>query len=204
MYVGEENSDSVTVLDVATQRIRAHIPIGQARQALVYAANAVPTGAGTENLTRQNVGLRVVQRALVVPGAPDAKAKAVIRSLGPLDAVELLLSGLPSGGMYDAYAVQNASPPYGRVVKLAHLMATPAGTAEIAAQLEFFASGFTTVVLVRPGESPAGATSSAVSVPVLQVAAANHCSMHCRVRVLVKSVPRRILSLVSLTSVGMP
>ena len=131
VYVGEENSDSVTVLDVATQRIRAHIPIGQAPQALVYVANAVPTGAGTENLTRQNVGLRVVQRALVVPGAPDAKAKAVIRSLGPLDAVELLLSGLPSGGMYDAYAVQNASPPYGRVVKLAHLMATPAGTAEI-------------------------------------------------------------------------
>ena len=178
VYVGEENSDSVAVLDVATQQVRARIPIGQAPQALVYVANAVPTGAGTDNLTRQNVGLRVVQRVVAVPGAPNAKGKAVIRTLGALDAVEVLLRELPPGGMYDSYAVQNLAPPYGRSVKLAHLMATPAGTVEIAAQLEFFASGFTTVVLVAPGQMPAGATSSAMVVPVLQVAAANHCSMH--------------------------
>jgi YVTN family beta-propeller protein len=178
VYVGEENSDSVAVLDVATQQVRARIPIGQAPQALVYVANAVPTGTGADNLTRQNVERRVVQRALAVPGAPNAKGKAVIRSLGPLDAVEIMLRALPSGGMYDVYAVENSSPPHGRSVKLAHLMATPAGTAEIAAQLEFFASGFNTVVLVAPGETPSGTMSSAMAVPVLQVAAANHCAMH--------------------------
>jgi hypothetical protein len=164
--------------DLARRIISRGQRIGQAPQAIVYVANAVPTGTGADNLTRQNVGLRVVQRALVVPGAPNAKGKAVIRSLGPLDAIEIMLRGLPPGGMYDAYAVENSSPPYGRSVKLAHLMATPAGTAEIAAQLEFFSSGFSTVVLVRPGETPPGTTSSAVAVPVLQVAAANHCSMH--------------------------
>ena len=51
------------------------------------------------------------------------------------------------GAMYDVYAVQNASAPYGRAVQLAHLMVKGDRTIDAA-------------------------------VPVLQVASANHCSMH--------------------------
>jgi YVTN family beta-propeller protein len=178
VYVGEENADSVAVIDVATQRVKGHIPIGQAPQALVFVANAVPSGRGTDHLTRQNVGRRIERRALDVPATPDAKAKAVIRSLGPLEAVEITLRGAPVNTMFDAYAVRNAEAPYGRAVKLAHFMVRDDGTAEVAAQLEFFASGFTSVVLVPPGQIPAGASISAMSVPVLQVAAANHCATH--------------------------
>lgn len=80
--------------------------------------------------------------------------------------------------MFDAYAVQNMTPPYGRAVMLGHAMAAVDGTAELAAQLRFFASGFTNVVLVPTGTLPTGASVSMLPVPVLQVASANHCAMH--------------------------
>ena len=179
VYVGQENADSVAVIDVASQRVVKQVPIGQAPQALVFVANAVPTGTGSANLTRQNVGLRIERRMLAVPGAPDAKGKAVLRDLGPLDAVEVALRAAPAGGMYDVYAVQNMTAPYGKAVKLAHLMVKEDGTAEIAAQLRFFESGFTNVVLTASGQLPSGASlSSAASAAVQQVAVANHCSMH--------------------------
>ncbi len=178
VYVGLENADSVAVIDVATQRVKAQIGIGQAPQALVFVANAVPTGDGMAGLGRQNVGLRIERRMLAVPNAPDAKAKAVIRDLGPLEAVEIGARGVPAGAMYDAYAVQNMTAPYGRAVKLVHVMAKPDGTIDAAAQLRFFESGFTSVVLTLPGDLPTGATLSSLAVPVLEVASANHCAMH--------------------------
>jgi YVTN family beta-propeller protein len=178
VYVGQENADSVAVIDVATQRVVRQIPIGQAPQALVFVANAVPTGAGTATLARQNVGLRIERRTLVVPGAADAKAKAVLRSLGPLEAVEITIRQAPAGTMVDAYAVQNTMAPYGRAVKLAHLMVKEDGTAEIAAQLRFFESGFTNIVVVPAGQTPAGATTSAIPVGIQLLALRGHCSMH--------------------------
>ena len=78
------------------------ISVGQAPQALVFVANAVPTGAGTEGLGRQNVGLRIERRALMFPDAPVAKGKAVIRNLGPVDAVEISVRAAPAGAMVDA------------------------------------------------------------------------------------------------------
>jgi YVTN family beta-propeller protein len=178
VYVGEENADSVAVIDVATQRVRTRIAIGQAPQALVFVANAVPSGTGMENLGRQNVGLRIERRALNVPGAPAAGGKVVIRTLGPLEVVDIGVRGAPANAMFDAYAVQNPAVPYGRAVKLAHLMTRADGTAEAAAQLEFFASGFTSVVLVPAGQMPAGASLSFVTPAVVQVALANHCELH--------------------------
>ena len=80
--------------------------------------------------------------------------------------------------MYDVYAVQNMVAPFGKAVKLAHVMTKADGTFEITAQLKFFDSGFGNVVLTRPGQLPAGSSLSLVLVPVRQVASANHCSMH--------------------------
>ena len=178
VYVGLENSDSVAVIDVATQRVKAQIGIGQAPQALVFVANAVPSGPGTANLGRQSVGLRIERRLVAVPGAAMAKAKAVIRNLGPVDAVELSARQAPAGAMYDVFAVQNSSAPYGNAVKLARVMVKPDGTAEAAAQLQFFASGFGNVVIAPSGELPSGASLSTLAIPVLELATSNHCSMH--------------------------
>jgi YVTN family beta-propeller protein len=178
VYVGLENSDSVAVIDVATQRVKMQVGIGQAPQALVFVANAVPSGSGTSNLGRQNVGLRIEHRALAVPGAATAKAKAIIRNLGPVDAVEISARQAPAGAMYDVYAVQNASAPYGKAVKLAHVMVKPDGTVDATAQLEFFASGFRNVVIAVSGELPSGASLTSLAVPAMEVASANHCNMH--------------------------
>ena len=178
VYVGLENADSVAVIDVATQRVTAQIGIGQAPQALVFVANAVPSGAGTANLGRQNVGMRIERRMLVVPAEGMAKAKAVIRSLGPVDVVEIGARQAKPGAMFDVYATQNMAAPYGKAVKLAHVMVKPDGTIDAAAQLEFFASGLRGVVLVPMGEMPSGAMVGQLSVPVLELASANHCSMH--------------------------
>ena len=107
-----------------------------------------------------------------------ANAKAVIRDLGPVEAVKISARQAPAGAMYDVYAVQNMTAPYGRAVKLAYVMVKGDGSIDAAAQLEFFASGFTNVVFASPDVLPAGATLSTLAFPVLQVASANQCSMH--------------------------
>jgi YVTN family beta-propeller protein len=176
VYVGEENADSVAVIDVATQRVKARVGIGQAPQALVFVHNAVPSGNGTANLGHQNVGFRIERRSFSIPGDASAKGKAVIRSLGPVEAVELSVRGASPGGMYDAYAVEHSTAPYGKSVQLAHLMIKPDGTADVAAQLRFFDGGFSNIVLTPAGQPPSGATASLEAVQ--QVAVSAHCSAH--------------------------
>ena len=39
-------------------------------------------------------------------------------------------------------------------------------------------SGLTNVVLVKAGQIPRGASLSSLAIPVVQVASADHCSMH--------------------------
>lgn len=47
MYVAFENGGSAAAIDTMTNKVIAHIPIGQTTQALVYITNAVPDGPGT-------------------------------------------------------------------------------------------------------------------------------------------------------------
>ncbi len=47
-----------------------------------------------------------------------------------------------------------------------------------AAPLQFFAFVFGNVVMAPAGELPEGASLSTLAVPVLELASANHCSMH--------------------------
>ena len=70
------------------------------------------------------------------------------------------------------------SAPYGKAVKLAHVMVKPDGTIDVAAQLQFFASGLGIVVIAPEGQLPTGASLSSTVVPVLELSSANHCSMH--------------------------
>lgn len=44
IYVGLENADAVEVIEVATDKVLARIPVGQAPQALVYVSHAVTGG----------------------------------------------------------------------------------------------------------------------------------------------------------------
>ena len=50
IYVGLENADQLIAIDTLSNRVIGSVPIGQAPQAVIYVADAVPEGAGTEGL----------------------------------------------------------------------------------------------------------------------------------------------------------
>src|SRR5450755_348456 len=50
VYVALENGEMAVAIDTASNTVIANIPIGQTTQALVYVPDAVPNGAGTDNL----------------------------------------------------------------------------------------------------------------------------------------------------------
>ena len=83
VYVGLENADAVDVIDTAAMEVVATIKTGQSPQALVYVANAVPTGAGADNLTMQGVGLRIETLAVETPDG--GMANAFVRELPTTD-----------------------------------------------------------------------------------------------------------------------
>ena len=50
IFVGLENDDALAIIDTATNKVVANVPIGQAPQAIGYVPNAVPEGDGRANL----------------------------------------------------------------------------------------------------------------------------------------------------------
>lgn len=110
IYVALENGDGVSVIDTATQKEIARIPGGQAPQALVYISNAVPGGPGTDNLQPLGSGPRPVTLQLR-PSAAGSEARGflVIRSLGPVDGLDISVFHLTPNHTYGVYASANAS-----------------------------------------------------------------------------------------------
>jgi YVTN family beta-propeller protein len=174
VYVGEENADSLSIIEVRTQRVVGRVQAGQSPQAVIFAGGAA-AGAAAGALRRMPPG-RIERRSILVPGNSGAKAKAVIRSLDDVDLVDISVRGAAPGAMYDAFAVERAAPPHGRAVKLAHLMTRSDGAAEAGAQLAFFA-GFTNVILVPAGSTPREA-ELLTSERVTAMMTATHCSVH--------------------------
>ena len=109
LYVGIENGDAITAIDTLENKVIATIPVGQAPQALVYVPNAVPEGAGTENLVPLGVAGRVVQLVLgPAGGAPTTHVslfdqgltqvlQASVVGLEPKKPYVLALSSDPAG-----------------------------------------------------------------------------------------------------------
>src|ERR1700692_2587129 len=74
IYVGLENADALAAIDTLTNKVIATTPIGQAPQAINYVPNAVPEGAGTENL--QSLGVAGQTAHLEVIEAKGCKTSA--------------------------------------------------------------------------------------------------------------------------------
>jgi YVTN family beta-propeller protein len=108
LYVGLENGDAVDVIDSASDKVIARVPVGQAPQALVYVSNAVAHGDGTANLsTRANS--EPINIALK-PAAGEAKGFIVARNLGVVDALEVSLFKLKPQTVYSVYVTGQAGP----------------------------------------------------------------------------------------------
>ncbi len=147
VYVGLEDGDGIQVLDTATNRVITTIKGGQAPQALVYVANAVPSGGGRGGLTRQNVGLPVTKFKLKVPtkpfaflpeALPTAAGTAVVRQLDGVDTIDLAVEGLPANAKYVAFLTESPTAPFGAVEYLLDFTTGKDGKATAAANAILF------------------------------------------------------------------
>jgi YVTN family beta-propeller protein len=123
VYVALENGVEATVLDTLTNRVIAHIPIGQTSQALVYVPNAVTNGTGTENLMPRGEAGNTATLRLEAGGTdfPDAQASVAVNSLGLLDLVQIAANGLSPRSQYQVYLAESAHAPFGKLEALAVL-----------------------------------------------------------------------------------
>jgi hypothetical protein len=109
VYVGLENGDGVAVLDALAPKEVARIPGGQAPQALVYVSNAVPSGEGRQGL----VPLEDFHRPVVVElrdAGGQPQGSAVVRALGPTDALDVSARGLPPNSRLALILEDGTSP----------------------------------------------------------------------------------------------
>ena len=108
IYAGLENGDAVDVIDTATNKVTARVPVGQAPQALVYVSKAVSSGAGTANLAPRanrdpvNIALKA--------NVGEARGFVVARNLGVVDALEVSLFKLKPQTVYSVYVGNQATP----------------------------------------------------------------------------------------------
>lgn len=171
VYVGLEDQDAVDVIDTATNTVIKTIPIGQMPQALVYVANAVPSGPGTQNLKTVRVGLPSVKIKLGVPDKPFAflpaalkglSAHVIVRSLEGTDDLTLKADGLTPGAQYNLFLTESAVAPFGMMQHVLDFKADAKGKAEASAMTSVF-DAFTLRGTAKDGK-PDGAAIKASKV----------------------------------------
>jgi YVTN family beta-propeller protein len=135
LYVALENGEQVVAIDTLTNNVIAHIPIGQTTQALVYVPNAVPNGAGTDNLTPLGEAGNTARLHLEAGGTalPHAQASVAVNSLGLLDLVQIAAAGLAPKSQYQVYLAETDQAPFGKLEPLAVLKTNPDGSGIIQA-----------------------------------------------------------------------
>ena len=147
VYVVNEHSDSVDIIDTATRKRTTTLRVGQEGRALVYVAGAVPTGPGTQNLARQGLGQPVRNAAATVTAGPG-HVQVTVRGVNGLDMVQLQGSGLTPNATYTAYARRGDDQ-----VPLMSFTADAQGTApQVLAFVKFLGVYDITTVQIRPGQ----------------------------------------------------
>jgi YVTN family beta-propeller protein len=130
VYVGLENADALAAIDTLTNTVIATIPIGQAPQALVYVPNAVPDGAGTQNL--QPLGIAGEAAHLALRRAGDSNGPAVtsvsLFEQGLSQVLQAAVTGLTPKQSY-VLALANRPDGSGSLQPLAAFTTNPAGSA---------------------------------------------------------------------------
>ncbi len=107
MYIVNEHSDTVDFVDLSSMSIAKTVNVGQEGQALVYVANAVPTGNGTQNLGRQGLFEKPASNKLVDvldSHGSNGSALATVRPQNGLDMFQLIGRNLRLNTTYTAFA----------------------------------------------------------------------------------------------------
>src|SRR5262245_25762664 len=129
VYVALENGEQAVAIDTVTNKVITPISIGQTTQALVYVPNAVPNGAGTDNLTPLGEAGNTARLHLEAGGTalPHAQASVAVNSLGLLDLVQIAAEGLAPKAQYQVYLSESDQAPFGKLEPLAVLKTNPDG-----------------------------------------------------------------------------
>jgi YVTN family beta-propeller protein len=129
VYVALENGEQAVAIDTLSNKVIAHIPIGQTTQALVYVPNAVPNGSGTENLVPLGEAGNTARLHLEAGESelPNAQASVAVNSLGLLDLVQIAAVGLAPKTQFKVYLAESNKPPFGKLEPLAVLKTNPDG-----------------------------------------------------------------------------
>jgi YVTN family beta-propeller protein len=135
IYLGLENSDAISAINTATNKVVASVPIGQAPQAIVYVPNAVPQGSGKGNLQPLDYASHAVHLSLV--SYPSKKARGAA-DMGPTS-VTLFDQGITQVLQASVTGLKPKTPHVlalamdpngrGRVEPLASFTTNPAGAA---------------------------------------------------------------------------
>jgi YVTN family beta-propeller protein len=110
IYVGLENGDAVDVIDTMENEIVAHIPVGQAPQALVFVPDAADGGNPRANLSPRPVSPENVNIALKPRQAADGSGFVVSRNLGLIDIFEVTVSKLKPETIYRIFLEGHGEP----------------------------------------------------------------------------------------------
>jgi YVTN family beta-propeller protein len=157
VYVALENGEQAVAIDTLTNNVIATIPIGQTTQALVYVPNAVPDGAGTDNLAPLGEAGNTARLHLEAGGTalPHAQASVAVNSLGLLDLMQIAAAGLTPNAQYQVYLAESDRAPFGTLEPLAVLKTNPDGAGIVQA--------------IGPLKTLAGGAGAAARVPAHRV-----------------------------------
>jgi len=130
VYVGLENGDGVTAIDTLTNKVIATASIGQAPQALTYVPDAVPSGAGTQNLQPLGLAGRVAHLSLAASAKDNGKAPTSVSLFdqGLVQVLEASVTGLQPKQPY-VLALSGKPDGTGALQPLSPFMTNPAGSA---------------------------------------------------------------------------
>jgi YVTN family beta-propeller protein len=131
VYVGLEADDQMIAIDTLTNKVIASVPIGQAPQAIAYVPNAVPNGAGTDNLVPLGLAGQAVHLTMAAPNAKEetsAPTSVALYDQGLVQVLEAAVTGLQPKQPY-VLALSERADGGGQIQALSSFMTNPAGGA---------------------------------------------------------------------------
>jgi YVTN family beta-propeller protein len=130
IYVGLENADGLAAIDTLTNKLIATIPIGQAPQAITYVPDAVPDGAGTDNLQPLGLAGAAAHLGLAPANKKDVRPPTTVTLFdqGLSQVLQAAVTGLEPKQPY-VLALATQANGHGRLEPLAAFMTNPAGSA---------------------------------------------------------------------------
>jgi hypothetical protein len=124
----------MTAIDTLSNKVIASVPIGQAPQAIAYVPNAVPDGAGTDNLVPLGVAGQAAHLTMAAPGAKAGQSAAptsvALYDQGLVQVLEAAVTGLQPKQPY-VLALSEHPDGGGTLESLSSFMTNPAGGAVV-------------------------------------------------------------------------